>query len=101
MKTFSINVQITGKVTVPDSLLRELRIAANEEPTDGGSRFLYDLNKATQGDDEDAAPGRQFDRAVHRVALRPMGSSNTCGTNHRTESHPSVNWIRRLFQLTH
>ena len=53
MKTFSINVQITGKVTVPDSLLRELRIAANEEPTDGGSRFLYDLNKATRGDDDE------------------------------------------------
>lgn len=53
MKTFSISITITGKVTVPDDTLRDLRIAANDEPGDqGGDPRLHALHLAYPTDDD-------------------------------------------------
>lgn len=52
MKTFAIAINITGKVTVPDTVLRELRIAASDGPEQGGDPFLHELSKRTEKDDD-------------------------------------------------
>lgn len=64
MKTFSITIGVQGKITVPDSVIRELRIAASEAPSDGGDRFLFDLNARTVGNDD------EFVQAALKNALR-------------------------------
>lgn len=64
MKTFAITIGVQGKITVPDSVIRELRITANEAPSDGGDQFLFDLNARTQGNDD------EFVQAALKNALR-------------------------------
>lgn len=65
MKTFTITIAIEGKVTVPDALVRDLRIQAGDEPGEqGGDKFLYELNKQTEGNDD------LFVQAALRNALR-------------------------------
>lgn len=58
MKTFSISITITGKVTVPDDTLRDLRIAAGDEPGDqGGDPRLHALHLAYPTDDDNFLRG--------------------------------------------
>ncbi|BAN92325.1 hypothetical protein X534_gp14 [Ralstonia phage RSB3] len=64
MKTFSIDISIKGKVTVPETIIRDLRIQATDGPENGGDRFLHELSKQTQGDDD------AFVQAALRNALR-------------------------------
>ncbi|CAI3971356.1 hypothetical protein VAC51_00027 [Variovorax phage VAC_51] len=64
MKTFSITIGVQGKITVPDSVIRELRITASEDPANGGDKFLFDLNARTQGNDD------EFVQAALKNALR-------------------------------
>ena len=64
MKTFSITIGVQGKITVPDSVIRELRITASEDVSEGGDKFLFDLNARTQGNDD------EFVQAALKNALR-------------------------------
>lgn len=53
MKTFEISINITGKVTVPDSTLRDLRIEAAQAPgEEGGDQWLHALHVAYPTDDD-------------------------------------------------
>ena len=51
MKTFAITLSLTGKITVPERVIRDLRIAATDSPAEGGDRFLHELGKAQPDDD--------------------------------------------------
>lgn len=64
MKTFTIDIKIEGKVTVPDSILRDLRVQAVDGPEHGGDHFLHELSKQTEGNDD------LFLQAALRNALR-------------------------------
>lgn len=53
MKTFEISINITGKITVPDSTLRDLRIEAAQAPgEEGGDQWLHALHVAYPDDDD-------------------------------------------------
>lgn len=65
MKTFAITIGVQGKITVPDSVIRDLRIEASQAPNaEGGDKFLFDLNARTQGNDD------EFVQAALKNALR-------------------------------
>ena len=65
MKTFSITIGVQGKITVPDSVVRDLRIEAAQEPGDaGGDAFLHALHLRTEGNDD------EFVQAALKNALR-------------------------------
>lgn len=64
MKTFSFTIGVQGKITVPDSVIRELRITAGDNVSEGGDKFLFDLNARTQGNDD------EFVQAALKNALR-------------------------------
>lgn len=65
MKTFHIEIKIGGKVTVPDTVLRDLRMAAADDPyTEGGDKFLNMIHKQHYEDDD------AFLRAALSNALR-------------------------------
>jgi hypothetical protein len=52
MRTFKIDIAISGKITLPDSLLKDLRTLAAEEPEDGGPDYLNRLHKEFYEDDD-------------------------------------------------
>ena len=53
IKTFHVTIEVTGKITVPDTTLRELRITAGDTPGEqGGDKRLHDLNKQFPDDDD-------------------------------------------------
>lgn len=65
MKTFSITIGVQGKITVPDSVIRELRITAAQAPgEEGGDAFLHALHLRTVGNDD------EFVQAALKNALR-------------------------------
>ncbi|APU03157.1 hypothetical protein HOR51_gp16 [Ralstonia phage phiAp1] len=65
MKTFSIDISLTGKVTIPDSTLRDLRIEAAQAPgEEGGDRYLHELHNRFPEDDD------QFLQHALKNALR-------------------------------
>lgn len=65
MKTFHIEIKIGGKVTVPDTILRDLRMAASDDPSsEGGDKFLNMIHKQHYEDDD------AFLRAALSNALR-------------------------------
>lgn len=57
MRTFEFTIEVAGKVTIPDTVLSDLRNMAAEEPVDGGPVFLHNLHKATYESDDDFLQG--------------------------------------------
>jgi len=52
MRTFKIAIAIDGKITLPDTILKDLRLLAAEEPADGGPDYLHRLHKEFYEDDD-------------------------------------------------
>ena len=66
MRTFSIGITVTGKITIPDAVLVKLREQASETPEEGGATHLNKLHKEFYEDDD------KFLQAALKNALRSI-----------------------------
>lgn len=66
MRTFKFSAHVEGKITIPDTVLKDIRNMAAEEPVDGGPTHLNRLHKEHYENDD------AFLQAALKNALRSI-----------------------------